>query len=268
MMVGMAMDSPLAEAAWARGLAGVLLNHRSLLERLGELRNRIFKALIALAVCSVAAWFLYPAILAVLAHPLKGLPGAGSVVDKGKLVFTAPQEAFFVRIKVVAFTGAALASPVMLWQIWRFLTEGIGEGSAKRRTRYAVALVAASIVLFAAGTAAAFAFVAPALHLFLYLGGPHIVLVPRAAEYLSFLMLIVVAFGLTFEYPLLLLGLVFAGVLTSDTLRQRRRIAWFLLVVISAVVTPTVDPITPLALAVPLALLYEATIVTARLFKR
>jgi sec-independent protein translocase protein TatC len=268
MMFRMAMESPPAEAAWARGLAGVLLNHRSMLERLGELRNRIFKALLALAACSVAAWFFYPAILALLAHPLKALPGAGSVVDKGKLVFTAPQEAFFVRIKVVGFTGAAIASPVILWQTWRFLTEGIGEGSARRRTRYAVVVVAASIVLFAAGTAAAFAFVAPALHLFLYLGGPHIVLVPRAAEYLSFLILIVVAFGLTFEYPLLLLGLVFAGVLTSDTLRARRRLAWFLLIVISAVVTPTVDPITPLALAVPLALLYEATIFTARLFKR
>ena len=268
MMVGMAMDSPLAEAAWARGLAGVLLNHRSLLERLGELRNRIFKALIALAVCSVAAWFLYPAILAVLAHPLKGLPGAGSVVDKGKLVFTAPQEAFFVRIKVVGFTGAAVASPVILWQLWRFVTEGATFGSTRTGIRYAVALVAVSVVLFAAGTVAAFAFVAPALHIFLYLGGPHIVLVPRAAEYLSFLILLIVAFGLTFEYPLLLLGLVFAGVLSSETLRARRRLAWFLLIVISAVVTPTVDPITPLALALPLALLYEATIFTARLFKR
>ena len=268
MMVRMAMESPLAEAAWARGLAGALLNHRSLLERLGELRNRIFKALLALAVGSVAAWFFYPAILAVLAHPLKGLPGAGSVVDKGKLVFTAPQEAFFVRIKVVAFTGAALASPIILWQLWRFLAEGAAVGSTRRSTRYAVVLVAVSVVLFAAGTVAAFAFVAPALHIFLYLGGPHIVLVPRAAEYLSFLMLLVVAFGLTFEYPLLLLGLVFTGVLTSDTLRSRRRLAYFVLVVISAVVTPTVDPVTPLALAIPLAFLYEATIFTARLFKR
>ena len=268
MMISMAMESPLAEAAWARGLAGALLNHRSLLERLGELRNRIFKALLALAVGSVAAWFFYPAILAVLAHPLKALPGAGAVVGKGKLIFTAPQEAFFVRIKVVGFAGAAVASPVVLWQMWRFLTEGASTGSGRRRTRYAVVLVAVSVLLFAAGTVAAFAFVAPALRIFLYLGGPHIVLVPRAAEYLSFLILLVVAFGLTFEYPLLLLGLVFAGVLTSETLRKRRRLAWFLLIVISAVVTPTVDPITPLALALPLALLYEATIFTARLFKR
>jgi sec-independent protein translocase protein TatC len=168
----------------------------------------------------------------------------------------------------VAFTGAAIASPVITWQMWRFLTEGAALGSTRRGTRYALVLVAVSVVLFAAGTAAAFAFVAPALHVFLYLGGPHIVLVPRASEYLSFLMILIVAFGLTFEYPLLLLGLVFAGVLTSTTLRKRRRLAWFVLIVISAVVTPTVDPITPLFLAIPLAFLYEATIFTARLFKR
>lgn len=267
MMVAMAarsQDSPLAEGAWAQGIAGVLLNHRTLLERLGELRRRIFKALIALAACSVAAWFLYPWILTLVAHPLRGLPGAGAVVGKGKLVFTAPQEAFFVRIKVVGFAGAAIASPIILWQLWRFLTEG----ASGRSVRYGIVLIPISVLLFAAGTVAAFAFVSPALHLFLYLGGPHVVLVPRAADYLSFLLLIVISFGATFEYPLFLLGLTFAGVISSKTLRKRRRIAYFVLLVVSAVVTPTVDPITPLALAIPLVLLYEGTILAARLFRR
>jgi len=177
----------------------------------------------------------------------------------------------------VALTAAAAASPVVLWEAWRFLTSEAGPApgtkttpgrSAGRRDRYAVVLIAASLVLFAAGTAAGFAFVYPALHIFLYLGGPHVTLVPSAAEYLSFLLLVIVAFGATFEYPLLLLGLIFAGVIGSGTLRRRRRLSYFLIIVVSAVVTPTVDPITPLALAVPLGLLYEATIVTARLFKR
>jgi sec-independent protein translocase protein TatC len=263
-MAAISQDPPLADAAWTRGLAGVLLNHRSLIQRFGELRRRVFRALIALTICSIAAWFFYPSFLTLLAHPLRTLPGAGAVVGKGKLVFTAPQEAFFVRIKVVGFAGAVLASPFILWQLWRFLTEG----AARRSVRYGVILIPVSVVLFAGGTVAAFAFVSPALHLFLYLGGPHVVLVPRAADYLSFLLLIVVSFGVTFEYPLFLLGLIFAGVITSGTLRKRRRLAWFLLIVVSAVVTPTVDPITPLALAIPLALLYEATIITARLFKR
>ncbi len=267
----MAGRSPTHDAApeptWATSVAAVLLNHRSLLERVGELRSRLFKAAGALAVGSLIAWFFYNPILAVIAHPLKSLPGAGTVVSGGKLIFTAPTEAFFVRIKIVAFTGAALASPVVIWQLWRFFTEGV-PGIKGRSSRYAIAFVASSVALFAAGTAVAFAFVKPALSIFLYLGGSHITLVPRASEYLSFLMLIVVAFGLTFEYPLFLLGLIFAGVISSTTLRRRRRLAWFVLIVVSAVVTPTVDPITPLALAIPLAVLYEATIFTARLLKR
>lgn len=263
-MAHMATDSPATGSGWAHGLAGVLLNHRTLLERFGELRTRTFRSLIALAVASVAAWFLYPPILSLLAQPLRHLPGAGTVVHRGSLVFTAPQEAFFVRIKIVAFTGAAAASPFILWQLWRFLTEG----TARRSARYAVVLIAVSVALFGFGTVAAFLFVSPALRIFLYLGGPHIQLVPRAAEYLNFLLLLIVAFGLTFEYPLLLLALIFAGVISSGTLRRRRRLAWFLIIVVSAVVTPTVDPITPLALALPLALLYEATIATARIFKR
>src|SRR5437016_2113003 len=144
MMVRMAMESPQGEGAWAHGLAGALLNHRSLLERLGELRSRIFRALLALAIGSVVAWFFFPAILAVLAHPLKSLPGAGAVVAKGKLVFTAPQEAFFVRIKIVAFTGAVIASPVILWQMWRFLTEGATPGSTRRGIRSALEIGRAS----------------------------------------------------------------------------------------------------------------------------
>ncbi|HYR61611.1 MAG TPA: twin-arginine translocase subunit TatC [Actinomycetota bacterium] len=264
----MAMDPPLGETAWARGLAGVLLRQRSLMERLGELRSRIFRALAALAACSVAAWFFYPAILHLLAQPLRSLPGAGSVIGKGTLIFTAPQEAFFVRVKVVGYAAVAAASPFILWQVWRFLTVTPGSGTGRRGATYAVILIAVSVVLFAAGTVAAFLFVSPALHIFLYLGGRHITLIPRASEYLSFLLLLVVAFGVTFEYPLFLLGLIFAGIISSGTLRRRRRLAWFLLIVVSAVVTPTVDPITPLALALPLALLYEGTIVTARLFKR
>jgi sec-independent protein translocase protein TatC len=256
----MALDS----SAYRERLTAILLNHRSFLDRLGELRTRLLWAAAALAVCIVAAWFLYSPILALLVQPLRSVPGSGAVVSRGKLIFTAPTEAFLVRVRLAAYAGTAFASPFILWQLWRFLTAGLRRNSA----RSALVLVGASVVLFAVGTIGAFAFVGPALRLFLYLGGGHVTLIPRASEYLSFLMLLIVSFGLTFEYPLLLLGLIWAGIISSDTLRKRRRLAWFVLIVISAVVTPTVDPITPLALAVPLALLYEATIGVARLMKR
>lgn len=249
---------------WAGGVARFLLRNRSLLERVGELRTRLFRMALAVLVASVLAWFAYGHILVLLVQPLKSLPGASGLVKQGTLVFTAPTEAFYVRIRVVVFTGAAVASPVVLWQLWGFLAAGV----RTRGTRYAVAVVASAVVLFLAGGALAFAFVNPALRLFVYLGGSHVTLIPSAGEYLSFLMLLVVAFGLTFEYPLFLLALTLAGVISSGHLRRRRRIAYFSLLVVSAVVTPTVDPITPLALALPLGLLYEATIAVARLLKR
>lgn len=248
---------------WSAGVARFLLRNRSLLDRLGELRTRLFRMALAVLVGSVVAWFAYGHILALLVRPLRSLPGATGVVGRGTLVFTAPTEAFYVRIRVVVFTGAAIASPVVLWQLWGFLAGGLHT----RRTRYAVAVVTSAVVLFVAGGALAFAFINPALRLFLYLGGSHVTLIPSAAEYLSFLMVLVVAFGLTFEYPLFLLALTLAGVISSGHLRRRRRIAYFSLLVVSAVVTPTVDPITPLALALPLGLLYEATILVARMLK-
>lgn len=248
----------------AKGITTVVLANKSLFQRLDELRNRLFRCLGALALAVLLAWLAYNPILHLLTGPLKSLPGSGDVVSRGKLIFTSPSEAFTVRIKLVVYTALGLASPVILWELWHFFAVGV----RRRSSRMAVAVVVTSLILFAAGGAAAFLFVKPALELFLYLGGPHIVLVPSAAEYLSFLVLLIVAFGLTFEYPLFLLGLVGVGVLSSGLLRRKRRFAYFLLLVVSAAVTPTVDPITPLALAVPLALLYEATIATARLLKR
>jgi sec-independent protein translocase protein TatC len=260
----MTLESVVPPDGWAKSVASGLLANRTLLERLGELRVRLFKALGALVVCSVLAWFFYSPILSVLTIPLKSVTGSGEVVSRGKLVFTTPTEAFSVRLRVVMYAGAFLASPVIVWELWRFFAAG----TRSRAGRYALVVVGASLVLFTAGGVVAFAFVEPALRIFVYLGGNHIVLVPRASEYISFLLLLIVAFGLTFEYPLFLLGLIMAGVINSGILRRRRRLAYFILLVVAAVVTPTVDPITPLALALPLGILYEATIVTARLLKR
>ncbi|HEU5002131.1 MAG TPA: twin-arginine translocase subunit TatC [Actinomycetota bacterium] len=251
----------------AASFAAAILHNRPLLERLGELRRRLFACAGTFLGALVVAWIAYPAILDLLVIPLQHLPGATQIVARGHLVFTSPTEAFAVRVKVVTYSGGLLASPVVLWQLWRFLGPPGPGAKAKKANRAAFALVASSLVLFAAGGFAAFLFVYPALKIFLYLGGSHIVLVPRASSYLSFLLLLIVAFGLTFEYPMVLLGLIFIGVIDSRSLRRRRRLAYFVLLVVSVVVTPTVDPITPIALAVPLGILYEATIAVARLLK-
>lgn len=236
----------------------------TLIEHLEELRSRLFKVVIAFVIGSIIAWFLYNRILGFLVQPLKDLPNADQIITGGRLIFTAPQEPFFVRLKVTAFAGIVLALPVILWQLWRFVTPGLH----KKEKRYALPFVIVSLVLFAGGVWFAFALFPQALRILFGFAGTETVILPRASEYLSFVLLLIFAFGITFEMPLVLLSLTLAGVLSTATLRKGRRAAWIIIAIVAAVVTPTQDPYTMMLMAVPLVLLYELTILIARLFKR
>jgi sec-independent protein translocase protein TatC len=236
----------------------------TLIEHLEELRSRLFKVVIAFTIGSIVAWFLYNWILGFLVEPLKNLPDSDRILSGGKLVFQAPQEPFFVRLKVTAFAGFVLALPVTLWQLWKFITPGL---YAKEK-KYALPFVLVSLILFAAGVAFALMLFPQALRVLLGFAGTETVILPRAQEYLSFILLLIVAFGATFEMPLILLALTIAGVLSTQTLKKGRRAAWIGIAIGAAVITPTQDPLTMMMMAVPLALLYEATILVARLLKR
>lgn len=236
----------------------------TLIEHLEELRSRLVKIIVAFAITSLGAWFFYDQIVAVLIRPLARLPEAREILEKGQLIVTAPQEAFFIRLKVTAFAGFGLSVPVILWQLWRFVTPGL----YAREKRYALPFVLVATGLFSGGAALAFAVLPQALRILVSFGGSDVVLVPRASEYLSFVVLLVLAFAATFELPLVLLSLVAVGAISSRTLRKGRRFAWLLILVIAALITPTPDPVNQLILAIPLALLYEGTILAARLFRR
>jgi sec-independent protein translocase protein TatC len=236
----------------------------SLMEHLEELRSRLIKMALAFVVGAVVSWFLYNQILAVLIAPLARLPVAEAIIENGKLIFTAPTEAFFVRLKVVSFAGLALALPVILWQLWRFVAPGLHAHEKK----YSFPFVLISLALFAGGAAFAFWTLPRALEILTQFAGDDLVLLPRASEYLSFVMLLVAAFGLAFEFPLVLIALSVVGVVSADTLRRGRRIAWIVILVVAAIITPTQDPVTLMLMAGPLALLYEATILVVRLIRR
>jgi sec-independent protein translocase protein TatC len=222
----------------------------SLMEHLEELRSRLFKIVLAYALACVAAWFLYSQVLKVLIGPLARLPVADQILQDGQLIYTAPTEAFFVRLKVTAFTAMIFALPVMLWQLWRFITPGLH----RHERRYALPFVVISVFLFALGVATAFLSLPKALEVLAGFAGSELVLLPRASDYLSFVLLLVAAFGFSFEFPIILLGLTLVGVLSSQKLRKARRIAWVIILIVAAIITPT--------------LLYEGTIVAARLLKR
>lgn len=236
----------------------------SLLEHLEELRTRLFKVMLAYALACVLAWFLYSQVLALLIDPLAELPVADQILQDGQLIYTAPTEAFFIRLKVTAFTGMIFALPVALWQLWRFVTPGL----YRHERRYALPFVLTSLFLFGLGVLTAFASLPKALEVLAGFAGTELVLLPRASDYLSFVLLLVAAFGFAFEFPVVLLGLTLAGALTTEKLRRGRRIAWIVILVVAAVITPTQDPITLSIMALPLGLLYEATIAVARLMKR
>lgn len=236
----------------------------TMLEHLDELRSRLLKSVIAFLVGAVIAWVFYEVLLEALIGPLQRLPEASTLISRGKLIFTSPPEALFVRLKLTAFAAMVISLPVVLWQLWRFITPGL----YRHEKRYAVGFVFSSVLLFAAGAALAFAMLPQAMRVLVALAGPDFILLPRAAEYLSFVLLLIVAFGITFEIPLLLVFLALVGVVTSAGLRKGRKVAWVAGLAISAVVTPTQDPVTMMALAVPLGVLYEATIITVRLMRR
>ncbi|HYR62954.1 MAG TPA: twin-arginine translocase subunit TatC [Actinomycetota bacterium] len=236
----------------------------TIIEHLDELRSRIIKMLLAFCAAAVVAWFLYNPILSFLILPLRHLPQVANVVKgSSTLIVTSPTEPLFIRLKVVSFSALALALPVVLWEFWRFIAPGL----YANEKRYAIPFVGSALGLFVAGVALAFWTLPTALHFLTAFSGSNIQLLPRASEYLSFIMLLILAFGLAFEFPLVLLALSLMGVIPSRRLRSWRRPAWVVILVLAGFLTPAQDPITQVLLALPMAILYEATIIIARVLK-
>ncbi len=236
------------------------LDQMTLVEHLGELRTRLVRSAMALAVSTAIGFLVANRLLAVLVQPYcKAKKG-----DECALVVIDPLEGFSTRIKLALFVGAILASPVILWQIWRFVTPGLH----KNEKRYAIPFIASSIMLFLIGAALAVVTFPQALNFLIGIGGPDLVPLFSPSKYLRLYMLVVVAFGLAFEFPILLTFLQLARILTSTQLRRWRRGAVLAIFVFAAVITPSQDPITLLAMAAPMYLFYEASILTGKLLKR
>jgi sec-independent protein translocase protein TatC len=234
----------------------------SVMEHLDELRSRIIKALVAFVVISVIAFIFYDALLEILVRPYCGLPeeyrprvesGQG---ESCRLIFISPLGGFQFRLKVTALAGLLFASPVWLYQLWAFVTPGL----TVKEKRYAVPFVASSVTLFLLGSTFAYFSLPTGLGLLLRIGGDNLVGLLDAERYLNFVGLMLIAFGVTFELPLVLFFLGLSGVVSVDQLRRQRKAALVSIVALAAVVTPSQDPYTMLILAVPLYAFYEVTI--------
>lgn len=235
-------------------------------EHLTELRSRILRIVLALLAGSVVGFALYERILAFLIEPYCNIPTAFRPDPEGPCVLVATRalEPFSVQIKVSLLFGAFVTGPVIFYQLWRFVTPGL----TRRERRLAAPFVIFSQVLFAAGIAFAYVVIPRGLGILLGFGGDQIKPFLTADDYLSFLLTTVLAFGIVFEVPLVLVFLSLLGIVSSSQLRRFRPYALVANVAVAAVITPTTDAVTLLFMAVPMALLYEASILAAWLIGR
>jgi len=237
----------------------------SLVEHLEELRHRLVVSVIAIAIGSVAGWFLYSAVVELLLEPYcdywQTVPPEMRTTDECALFFMGAVDPVLIKLKVVVFLGLFLALPVVLWQLWRFVVPGL----TGRERRLAVPFVASSVLLFALGALLAYVTLPKALNFLLGFAGAEFVPLLTGDKFLSFVMLVALAFGLSFEFPILLIFLSVVGLVSTQQLRAWRRWAILGITIFAAFITPSADPYTMLAMMLPMILFYEAAIIVARL---
>ena len=232
----------------------------TVVEHLAELRRRIVISLVAVTLGATVCYIFAPSIIRFFLQYYKDATNG----QRNSFIFTGPLDAFVTRIKVATYGGLVLASPVWLWELWRFITPGLD----RREKRYAIPFIVSSILLFALGGFVAFVTLPEALSFLLNAGGSELKPLLTADKYLSLVSLMVVAFGIAFEFPVLLMFLLLARVITTRQLRKWRRWAIVIIVTFAAVITPSQDPYSLFFMAVPMYIFYEMSILIGRALKR
>ena len=237
-----------------------------LLEHLVELRMRLIYALGGFMVCFFIAFYFADAIFSFLVEPL----AAQMHRANARMIYTALHEAFFTYVKVAFFAAVFVSFPLVSVQIWLFVAPGL----YKHEKGAFLPFLIATPVLFFAGGALVYYFIFPlAWEFFLNFqtaGGPGslpIQVEPKVDQYLSLVMQLIFAFGLGFELPVFLMLLARVGIVTADGLAEKRRYAIVGVFVFAAVLTPP-DVISQIGLAIPILLLYEISIIGARMIEK
>ncbi len=240
----------------------------TLVEHLEELRFRLLVSLGTILVGAVVGWFLFDRVVDLLLDPYcdywETVPQQIRPTRECTLFYSGALEPALIKFKLVGFLGLFIALPIVLYQVWRFIVPGL----TQRERRLAIPFVLSSMLLFALGAAFAYWTLPKALGFLLGFAGQQFVPLLTGDRFLSFVMLVALSFGIAFEFPIVLIFLTAAGVISTTQLRAWRRGAILSIAIFAAIITPSSDPYTMLAMSVPMWLFYEAAIIVGRLLKR
>ena len=237
----------------------------TLRDHLAELRVRIVRSLLAVTVGVIVVMTFYERVLKFITRPYFNLcKSKPAGFCDGKLSGFGPLDGFTTRITISLYGGLALAFPVILWQIWRFIVPGLHS----KEKKYAIPFITSVLVLFIFGGAVAYWTLTYAIEFLVSWSGSDVQQVFQISKYISFVGLMVAAYGVGFEFPVLLVFLQIVGVVKPSQLRKQWRYAVMVIFILAAVITPSGDPISMLALAIPMSIFYIAAIGVGMLLAR
>ena len=214
----------------------------SVVDHLDELRMRLVVAIVAIIIGTLGAYYYVEDILQILVAPA------------GTLYYTKPTEAFFTYMKISLVAGCILSSPIWFYQIWAFIVPTLSKGEKK----VTFMVVPAAVTLFIVGVLFSYYLVLPmAIQFFIGFGTDELQPLFSIGQYIDFVIAFILPFGITFELPLILIALGVIGILSSDRLRQYRKMFILVAFVVGAAISPTPDMLSQTMIAGPMILLYE-----------
>ncbi|MCL4488208.1 MAG: twin-arginine translocase subunit TatC [Chloroflexi bacterium] len=220
------------------------------LEHLEEIRTRLIISIIAILITTALAYVFSDAILRVLEDPAS---------SGGKFVLYAfsPMDGFMIRFRVALYGGIALAAPVWIYQILRFIEPGL----LPNEKRFVIPGVAAMVILFLLGNGFGYLMLRNMMSVLFVMFGSELNYFPSADQYISFVVYFLIATGIAFELPILMLLMIKLGLVSPQFLRKQRRYAYFVIFLFAELITPVSDPIVaPLVVMIPMVLLFEAAL--------
>lgn len=214
----------------------------SVVDHLSELRMRLVVAIVAIIICTLGAYYYVEDILQILVAPA------------GKLYYTKPTEAFFTYMKISIVAGCIISSPIWFYQLWAFIVPALSKGEKK----VTFMVVPTAVTLFVVGVLFSYYLVLPmAIQFFIGFGTDELQPLFSIGQYIDFVIAFILPFGITFELPLILIALGVMGILSSNRLRQYRKIFILVAFVVGAAISPTPDMLSQTMIAGPMILLYE-----------